>query len=117
MDQKKTVDMFCSILNDFLNDMYRSYPDPSLLILLNATKTMISFSPLMVVQNFMLCINDYKDKIRTRDTSFFLGGELANNLEGGSYSFLVEEINKVAEIWRRPETTEKTKNSIWAESF
>jgi hypothetical protein len=113
MDRNKTINMFCTILNDFLNDMYRSYPDPSLLILLNATKAMVSVSPLMLVQNFMFCIEDYTEKIRTRDTSFFLGGELANNLQGGSYSFLVDEINKVAEIWRRPETSDKTKESIW----
>jgi len=113
MDKKKSVGVFCTILDDFLQDMYKSYPDPALLILINATKAMMNVSQYTVVQQFMLCIEDYTEKIRTRDASFFLDGGLANTLEGSPYSFLVDEINKVAEIWRRPDTPEKTKESIW----
>jgi hypothetical protein len=113
MDKQKATKTFCSILSDFMEDMYKSYPDPSLLILLNATKTMMNVSQDAVVKQFMYCIEDYVDKIKTRDESFFIEGGLANNLEGTQYSFLLEEINKVAEIWRHPETPQKTKESIW----
>lgn len=109
----ENVKTFCVVLDDFLNDLYQSYPDPSLFILRQTTKAMASTNPRSLVDNFMYCIKDYKDKLLNRDDSFFLKGGLANNLKNTQYSFLVDEINKIAEIWNKKDTPEKTKESIW----
>lgn len=113
MERKTLVKTFCSVLDDFLKDVYSSYPDPSLMILITTSKAIISSNPEIIVSNFMACIEPYSDKIKKEDSSFFLKGGLSNNLSGTPYSFLIDEINKVSEIWNRPDTSEKTKKSIW----
>lgn len=110
---KRLIDSFANVLNDFLDDIYKSYPDPSLFILMQTSKGIASVSPLLLLKNFKTCIKPYVKQIKERDSSFFLNGGLADNLFDTSYSFLVEEINKVAQIWSKPETSEKTKDSIW----
>ncbi len=113
MDRKKLRDTFCSVLSDFLNDMYKSYPDASLLVLLQTTQMMSRATPELLISNFMMCVEDYKEKILNRDESFFLEGGLSNKLEGTPYSFLMEEIEKVRSIWNDPKTSSSTKKAIW----
>lgn len=108
----KEEKIFCTVLMDFLRDMNSSYPDPSLFILIKATETMIMASPARVIENFMLCVDPYVDKIKNKDESFFLGGGLSKSLDG-EYSFLSDEINKVIKIWNNINTTKKTKDAIW----
>ena len=104
--------VFCIVLMDFIRDVYASYPDPALGILITTTQTMIYTSPTMVVKNFMYCVQPYKEKIKRRDSSFFLDGDLIENVPG-DYDFLKTEIIKVITIWNDPITSEKTKESIW----
>lgn len=111
-EQQFTI-QFCSILKDFLNDMYKSYPDTSLLMLIKATDAMVLANPTGVVENFIYCIGPYIEKILCRDESFFLEGGLTKDIEGGSYSFLTDELNKVVTIWNDPNTSKKTKDAIW----
>ena len=113
MSEEKTIKMFCTILGDFFEDLYKSYPDPSLFILKQTSKAMMTATPRLVVENFMFCVEPYKERILKKDESFFIKGGLANNLKNTDYGFLVDEINKVSEIWNRPETSMKTKESIW----
>ena len=113
MDKKELVKKFCSILQTFLDDMYRSYPDSSLLMLQQATNVMILTSPQSVLENFMLCIAQYSDKIKSRDESFFLDGGLESDLSTGDYSFLLDELKKISIIWKNPETPKQTKEAIW----
>lgn len=108
----KQEKIFCTVLIDFLKDMNSSYPDPSLFILIKATETMIMASPSRVIENFMLCVDPYVDKIKNKDESFFLDGGLSKSLDG-EYSFLSDEINKVIKIWNNTNTTKKTKDVIW----
>lgn len=109
----KQVSLFCKVLKDFLNDIYKSYPDNSLLVLINATNAMILANPSSVVENFKYCIDPYKEKIISKDESFFLEGGLTRDLENTSYSFLTDELNKVVKIWNDPSTPDKTKQAIW----
>jgi hypothetical protein len=113
MDSKVATKKFCSVLQGFLSDMYMSYPDISLSILMKATDAMIMTNPSSVVENFNYCIEPYSEKILARDDSFFLDGGLNGDLETGNYSFLTDELNKIVEIWNNPSTTSKTKNAIW----
>ena len=109
------VKQFCSVLKDFLGDMYKSYPDNSLLTLITATNAMVLVNPNGVLKNFICCIDPYVEKILCRDESFFLDGGLSKDLSDidGNYSFLKDELNKVVNIWNNPSTTLKTKNAIW----
>ena len=109
------VKQFCSVLKDFLGDMYKSYPDKSLLTLITATNAMILVNPNGVLENFIYCIDPYVEKILCRDENFFIDGGLSRELSdnNGSYSFLKDELNKVVNIWNDPSTTLKTKNAIW----
>lgn len=113
MNEEKIVKTFCTVLDDFFEDLYQSYPDPSLFILKQTSKAMMRTTPRLIVENFMYCVEPYKDKLLKKDESFFINGGLANNLKNTDYGFLIDEINKVAEIWNRPETSPKTKESIW----
>ena len=113
MDRTSSTNQFCTILKDFLKDMYKSYPDTSLMMLVKATEAMILTNPSGVVENFVYCIEPYIEKILCRDESFFLEGGLTNDIKEGSYSFLTDELNKVVKIWNDPNTSTKTKNAIW----
>ncbi len=113
MDSKQLTGHFCSILKDFLEDIYKSYPDNSLFILKQATSAMILTHPNGVVDNFMLCVEPYIEKILKKDQSFFLDGNLENDLSSGEYSFLLDELKKISKIWQDTCTPERTKQSIW----
>jgi hypothetical protein len=113
MDSKQLTSHFCSILKDFLEDIYKSYPDNSLLMLKQATSAMILTHPNGVVDNFMLCVEPYIEKILKKDQSFFLDGNLENDLSSGEYSFLLDELKKISKIWQDTSTPERTKQSIW----
>lgn len=107
------VNNFCTVLKDFLTDMYKSYPDNSLLLLKNMTDAMIFSNPRGVVKNYMLCVKSYQRKILAKDEDFFLNGELENDLSSGEYSFLLDELKKICNIWRDSNTSLNTKNAIW----
>lgn len=109
----ENVKTFCVVLDDFLNDLYQSYPDPSLFLLRQTTKAMAATNSRMLVENFTGFIKPYREKILAEDETFFLKGGLTNNIKNTQYSFLVDEINKISEIWNKKETTLKTKESIW----
>jgi hypothetical protein len=113
MNKQEIVKTFCTVLKDFLSDIYNSYPDNSLLLLQQATNAMILADPSSVVENFMTCIEPYTNKILSKDESFFLDGGLESELATGEYSFLLEELKKISNIWKNPETSDKTKKSIW----
>lgn len=103
---------FCQILTAFINDLYKTYPDASLLAFKTVVSGLVAVSPHKVVENFMGCVEDYREKLEAHDESFFLDGGLASSLDG-EFNFLVDEINKVVKIWRDPKTTDKTRESIW----
>lgn len=107
------VNTFCKLLKDFLNDIYMSYPDPSLILLQQAATAMILTNPKGVVQNFKKYTEKYNEAILAKDEQLFIDGRLEEDVEGGEYSFLSDELKKIAIIWKKPETSTKTKSSIW----
>lgn len=113
MNKQEIVKTFCTVLKDFLSDIHSSYPDASLFILQQATSAMILTNPKGVVDNFMLCVDGYTEKILAKDETFFLDGGLHKDLESTDYGFLLEELKKISVIWKNPSTTKKTKESIW----
>lgn len=113
MSKQELTNTFCTVLKDFLSDMYNSYPDTSLMMLRQATSAMVLTDPNGVVVNFMYCVEKYTTKILAKDESFFLDGGLEGELSQGEYSFLLDELKKISIIWRNPETSAKTKASIW----
>jgi hypothetical protein len=82
-------------------------------MLKQATSAMILTHPNGVVDNFMLCVEPYIEKILKKDQSFFLDGNLENDLSSGEYSFLLDELKKISKIWQDTSTPERTKQSIW----
>lgn len=110
--KQKQVTVFCTLLSDFFNDIYKSYPDASLLMLIKMSDAMILTNPSGVVENFMMCVEPFIEKIKAKDEKFFLEGGLTAGI-GEEYSFLNKEINKIVGIWKDPKTSEKTKKSIW----
>jgi len=114
MEKQEIINTFCTVFKDFISDMYKSYPDPSLLMLQQATFAMILTDSYGLVKNFKLCIDPYADKILKKDESFFLDGGLESELSSeDNVGYILEEIKKIANIWKNPETPEKTKQSIW----
>jgi hypothetical protein len=110
--KKKQTKIFCTLLSDFFNDIYKSYPDASLLMLIKISDGMILTNPSGVVENFMICVEPFIEKIKAKDEGFFLEGGLSAGI-GEEYSFLNDEINKIVNIWKNPATPENTKKSIW----
>lgn len=107
---KKKV--FCSVFSDFLNDMYKSYPDTSLMLFISATDALIATKPSIIVSTFMEYVHPLKDKIKNKDETFFLNGGLSQQVNNEN-SFLHAEIEKIISIWKDKETPEKTKEVIW----
>lgn len=114
MSTAKKDALFCKILSEFTTDLYKSYPDNSLLLFINAVNALSVTTPGIVVENFMLCIEPYKEYIRNKDPSFLLNGMVHKHIEREKeYSWLGAEIEKICDIWKRPETPVKTKDAIF----
>ena len=109
VDKKK---VFFSVLSDFLNDIYKSYPDASLLIFMKMTDALIATNPSSVVDNFMEYVSPVKDKIKAKDETFFINGGLTQQISQ-EHSFLNDEIDKIISIWTDKNTSNKTKEVIW----
>lgn len=109
VDKKK---IFCTVLTDFLNDIYKSYPDASLMIFMKMTDALIATNPSRVVANFMEYVDPVKDKIKAKDESFFINGGLTQQVSK-DHSFLNDEIDKILSIWTDEKTSTKTKDVIW----
>jgi hypothetical protein len=107
------IKVFCDVLKSFISDIYKSYPDNSLLLLQQSLYVMLLTDPKSVVVQFMDSVDPFYEKILQKDEDFFLNGELEKIMNNGEYSFLSDELNKISTIWRDPKTPEKTKNSIW----
>lgn len=104
--------VFCKVLSDFLNDIYKSYPDASLLIFIKLTDTLIATNPSKVVANFMQYVEPVKDKIKNKDESFFINGGLSKQVDTDN-AFIHDEIDKIISIWKNSNTSLKTKEVIW----
>jgi hypothetical protein len=63
-----------------------------------------------LVDTMNMYVKNYRDKIKVKDETFFIN-ELTNDFNDSS--FVVNEINKIREIWIDPNTTQKSKDIIW----
>lgn len=109
----KRDQIFCKVLLDFAQDLYKSFPDNSLLLFINAVTALSVTTPGVVVENYMYCMEPYKEYIQKKDPSFFLDGKVHQDLSSSEYSWLGAEIEKICDIWRRPDTPVATKDAIF----
>lgn len=110
-DKIKLQNLFCTTFKDFLQDLYNSYPDADLSLLITFTNGLCLTFPDKLVEEFMNCIIPYKEKILNKDENFFLDGGLKAEVQNNEY--IVKQINKVVAIWRNPKTSKNTKDCIW----
>lgn len=106
------IDLFCNILEEFLNNLYDIHPDNSLYLLIGLTATMKYVTPTQIVIQFMRSVKPYEAQIINKDESFFFETDILETHWKNS-SLVLREINKIKSIWNDPETTQDTRDIIW----
>jgi hypothetical protein len=105
------IHAFCQVFGEFLGELSKMYPtDTSLRLLKNACALIAMASERSLVVQVMDCISPYSQRILDRDESFFRT-EFKEEFDNSSY--IVQEFNKIHDIWMDPETTDNTKECIW----
>lgn len=99
--------MFDTVFNDLLNDLKCLRPNDSSLSLLNSLVSVISTE--ILVQQFMECVEEYKDEIFSKDEDFFIN-ELPNLI---GHSFAATELKRIASIWTSDSTSDEDKEIMW----
>lgn len=110
--KQKYYDAYYKNFNELIDNISVIKPNDSSLSLFKiGANTMVQVSGHNVlVDNINDVVKNYSDKILKRDESFFLN-ELSNEFSG--ISFIINEINKIKEIWLDPETSNANKEIIW----
>lgn len=100
--------IFDQLFNEFLNDLDKYKPGDSTLYYVKMAISVLSTETL--VDQFMEIVGEYSTQILSKDESFFLE-TLPNDID--SNSFAGQELNKVTQIWKDPNTNNDTKKIMW----
>lgn len=111
MASTEKVNIFCDLLDQFLQELYTAHPDASLYTIIKLTQAMRYMYPREIVNQFMECILPYENQIINRDENFFLDGGLTKDYNHSALA--MQEIDKVTSIWKDPQTSDQTRKCIW----
>ena len=114
MNKKKieATDIFYKLFVDFLDDLSRIRPSDSILFI--AKNAVLLISKETLVTNFMDYVSDFSHKILERDESFFINSTDFHSQVIGEDSFIKSEFDRIKMIWMSEDTTDESKQMIWA---
>tara|TARA_Y100001970_G_C13503204_1_gene494659 strand:- start:128 stop:514 length:387 start_codon:yes stop_codon:yes gene_type:complete len=110
---KTLLSAFNNNLNNFITELIKTYPqEHNFIIFKNTILLMQRVNPRKVLLLFIEYINPYKEKLLSRDESFFLNenySSILNQTENKDNAWQL--IDKLKLYWR--DTSESNKNVIW----
>ena len=110
---KTLLSAFNNNLNNFITELIKTYPqEHNFIIFKNTILLMQRVNPRKVLLLFIEYINPYKEKLLSRDESFFLNenySSILNQTENKDNAWQL--IDKLKLYWS--ETSESNKNVIW----
>ena len=110
---KTLLSAFNNNLNNFITELIKTYPqEHNFIIFKNTILLMQRVNPRKVLLLFIEYINPYKEKLLSRDESFFLNenySSILNQTENKDNAWQL--IDKLKLYWK--DTSESNKNVIW----
>ena len=111
-DQQLRIDTFNSLFFDFLNDLSVLFPNDRTLSFCKSSASAIRMvDPKFIVKEFKTGIAPFMDRILKKDEEYFMKSEFVENF--GNDHYIINEINRVINIWKDPNTTKDTKKMVW----
>lgn len=111
-DQELRITTFNQLFFEFLDDLTKVFPEDKTLQLCKAGAMGYSMvDPIYILKEFMTAVEPFKDKILRKDEKYFLATEFLENF--GNDHAIMNEINRVINIWKDPNTSKEIKNVIW----
>jgi hypothetical protein len=111
-DQQLRIDTFNSLFFDFLNDLSVLFPNDRTLSFCKSSASAIRMvDAKFIVKEFKAGIAPFTDRILKKDEEYFMKSEFVENF--GNDHYIINEINRVINIWKDPNTTKDTKKMVW----
>lgn len=111
-DQQLRIDTFNALFFDFLNDLSVLFPNDKTLAFCRSSATAIKMvDPKFIVKEFKTGISPFTERILKKDEEYFMKAEFVENF--GNDHYIINEINRVINIWKDPGTSQETKKMIW----
>jgi hypothetical protein len=106
-------ELFIKNFKELLQDLSRLYPnDNTLRLCFLSFNTFASINPDYIIKETKLYLEPYKDKILEKDEKFLME-EVEKDFSQEEHSWILDEMKRVKDIWRSPDTTRETKDNIW----
>lgn len=111
-DQELRITTFNQLFFEFLADLTNLFPNDKTLQLCKTGAMGYSMvDPKYILKEFMTAVEPFKDFILRKDEQYFLATEFLENF--GNDHAIINEINRVINIWKDPNTSKEIKNVIW----
>lgn len=112
-DQQLRITTFNNLFFDFINDLMKLFPsDSTLLLCKSGAYASISLNDRFIVQEFKVAVLPYSEHIIRKNEAYFLDENFKENF--GSDHFISNEINRIVNIWKDPNTSNEIKKMIWS---
>jgi hypothetical protein len=113
-DLKLRIQTFNQLFFEFLSDLLVLFPNDRTLQMCKAGAMGYSMvDENYIVKEFMSAVKPFQDKILKKDEDYFMTHEFKEKI-GGDDNTILNEINRVINIWKDPSTSQETKNVIWS---
>lgn len=111
-NQNLYITTFNNLFTSFLNDLLILFPnDSTLKMCITMAPIMLVTDSLYIAREFKNAIEPFKEKIIKKDEEYFLNSEFLENF--GDDHYIMNEINRVINVWKNPNTTQENKKIIW----
>ena len=111
-DQYLRIDTFNNLFFDFINDLMTLFPnDPTLLLCKTGAQGSLLINNKFIVTEFKTAVLPYSEHILKKNEDYFLHENFKENF--GNDHFISNEINRIVNIWKDPNTSNDTKKMIW----
>lgn len=106
------IELFNNLFFEFMNDLVILFPnDNTINFCKNGAYAAILLDKGFVAKEFKKTVLQFEDHILKKNESYFLHETFKENFN--SDNFIMNEINRVINIWKDPNTSSSIKKKIW----
>ncbi len=106
------IELFNSLFFEFINDLSILFPgDATLLACKTGAYSAILLDKSFIVKEFKNTVLQFEEHILKKNESYFLHENFKESFT--SDHFIMNEINRIINIWKDPDTSASIKKKIW----